>query len=62
MLASEFGQWLNLEDAPAVVQHVKDRTAQDAQRVLTAVLREDFDADVDGRTTTMMMSSLLHPR
>ena len=50
VLASEFRQWLNPEDAPAVVQHVKDRTAQDAQRVLTAVLPEDadVDADVDG--------------
>ena len=47
VLASEFRQWLNPEDAPAVVQHVKDRTAQDAQRVLTAVLLEDADVDAD---------------
>ena len=47
VLASEFRQWLNPEDAPAVVQHVKDRPAQEAQRVLTAVLLEDADVDAD---------------
>ena len=37
VLASGFRRRLNPDDAPAVVQHVKDRIEQDAQRVLTAV-------------------------
>ena len=37
VLASGFRRRLNPDDAPAVVQHVKDRIDQDAQRVLTAI-------------------------
>lgn len=53
VLESEFRLWLNLEDVPAVAQHVKDQKAHDADSMAAAVPE---DADVDGEDDVVIVA------